>query len=92
MKSKAKASSAKHKIENQGCIGEVETKSYEVLRLKRIKYFGNEYHFIDVRFYQCNPGEEENLGKEVYYPTKRGFQIKESSFRKLIDSFVPKSK
>ncbi len=74
----------KLKIEYQELIKEVQSKGYEVVRLNRIKYIGNDYYFIDIRFFQR--GYDEN-GKEVHFPTKKGVQIKEDLFYKLFDEY-----
>ena len=58
----------KYKIEYQKLLKEVRTKSYEVVRLTRIKYFGNDYNFVDIRFYQRG---FDDSGDEIYFPTKR---------------------
>jgi hypothetical protein len=71
-------------IEKQTTLGEVQTKSMELVRLSRVKYEGNDYQFIDVRIFQR--GYDEH-GCEVYHPTKRGVQLKESDFQKLITPF-----
>ena len=74
----------KFKIESQRVIEEVKTKSYEIVRLNKIKYFGNEYNFIDIRFYQR--GFDDN-GEEIFYPTKKGVQIKEELFVQIFDKY-----
>ena len=66
---KKKQVAAKLKVEYQELIKEVQSKSYEVVRLNRIKYIGNDYYFIDIRFYRRGYDENEN---EFYYPTKKG--------------------
>jgi hypothetical protein len=81
---KKNTTSTKLKIQNQELIKEVETKSYEIVRLYRIKYFENDYNFIDIRFYQRG---YDDKGEEVFYPTKKGVQIKEDLFKKLCDDF-----
>jgi hypothetical protein len=81
---KPKNFSIESKIEEQQIIKEVQTKSYEIVRLSRIKYFENDYYFIDIRFY--NRGYDEK-GDEKYFPTKKGIQIKEELFLKIFDKY-----
>lgn len=71
------------KIERQEVIGEVQTKSFEVVRLSRIKYRENDYKFIDIRLYQRGYGEDV---EEVLYPTTKGVQLREDLFLKLVDA------
>ena len=72
----------KSKIEKQELIAEVETKSYEYVRCSKIKYIGNNYNFIDLRYFQRGY-EEDDL-----HPTKKGVQIKEDLFRKIILKYL----
>jgi len=81
---KKKPEETKLKIEYRELIKEVQSKSYEIVRLNRIKYIGNNYYFIDIRFYQR--GYDEN-GEEIYYPTKKGVQIKEDLFYKIFNEY-----
>jgi len=74
----------KFKIEYQEIIKEVKVKSYEVVRLKRVKYIGNNYYFIDIRFYQRGYDNNEN---EIYFPTTKGIQIKEGLFYRLLEKY-----
>src|SRR5437588_9111869 len=80
-KRQARSQKARLSIEHQQVIKEVETKSFEVVRLSRVKYSKNDYEFIDVRAFQRGYGEE---GQEVFYPTGRGIQLKEELFLKLV--------
>ena len=82
-KKKAKNKIARLKIEKQEVIKEVRTKSFEVVRLSRVKYAGNVYTFIDIRFFQRGYDEP---GEEIYFPTRKGVQIREDLFFKLVDS------
>jgi hypothetical protein len=88
MKSKASKKNAARreairlKIEMEQLIKEVHTKSYEVVRLRRVKYAGNDYSFIDIRFFQR--GSDDN-GDDVYFPSRKGVQIREDLFFKLVD-------
>lgn len=81
---KKKFYETKLKIEYQELIKEVQSKSYEVVRLNRIKYIGNDYYFIDIRFYQRSYDENEKM---IYHPTKKGVQIKEDLFYKIFDEY-----
>jgi len=63
-------------------IKEVRTKSFETVRLRRVKYAGNDYNFIDIRFFQR--GSDES-GNDLYFPTRKGVQIREDLFFKLVD-------
>ena len=76
------------KIELQETIKEVQTKSYEIVRLSRVKYVGNDYCFVDMRFFQRSFDEREN---ELYHPTKKGVQLREDLFRALVDEHFLKS-
>lgn len=69
-------------MERQELISEVQPKSYEAVRLSRVKYRGNHYDFIDIRLYRRGYDED---GEEVFYPTKQGVQIKEELFRRLVE-------
>jgi hypothetical protein len=80
-KSSSRSKTAKLKIERQEILKQVKTKSYEVVRLSRVKYIGNRYNFIDVRVFQRNMSDDRNV---VYHPTQKGVQLREDLFRKLI--------
>ena len=90
MKRKAlsKKKEARLKIERQEQIKEVRTKSYEIVRLSRIKYYGNKYNFIDIRTYQRGFDSSEN---EIYYPTSKGVQFREDLFLKLVNELYLQS-
>jgi hypothetical protein len=66
-------------IEVQQTIVEVHTKSMEAVRLSRVNYEGNDLVFVDVRVFSRGYDAEG----EVYFPTRRGIQMKESDFLKL---------
>jgi hypothetical protein len=84
MKRKKKTTEIKSKIEKQELIAEVKTKSYEFIRCHKVKYIGNEYSFIDLRFYQADQSENtSNL-----YPTRKGVQMKEELFDKIIKKYL----
>jgi len=77
--------SKKRNIEREETIAESPRRSYEVIRLSRLKYVNNPYNFLDVRIFQRGYGEE---GEEVYYPTKKGVQFKEDHFQELIGKWT----
>jgi len=78
------------RTETKELIGEVSTnRSYELLRIFRIKYMGCPYAHIDLRFWQIDPGQEFSETEEVTkYPTRRGCQIPEDVFIRLIDYYL----
>jgi len=82
-KSSSKSKTTRLKIERQEIIKEVQTKSYEIVRLSRVKYIGNDYNFIDIRFFQRAMDDELN---DVYHPRRKGVQLREDLFLKLIDA------
>ena len=79
----------KKRIEKNECISEVQSKSFEVIRLNKVKYFGNPSSFMDIRFYQRGTDDKGGI---VYYPTKKGLQIKENLFVKIMSKFNPQEK
>jgi uncharacterized protein (TIGR02391 family) len=76
----------KPKIERQEILAETGRRSYEMLRLSRIKYADNPYTFIDVRLFQR--GWDDEGDEEAYYPTKKGVQIKEEQFQRLLGKWT----
>jgi hypothetical protein len=82
-KAHPKSRTAKLKIERQEIIKQVQTKSYEIVRLSRVKYIGNDYNFIDVRFFQRAMDDDLD---DVYHPTRKGVQLREDLFLNLIDA------
>lgn len=70
-------------IEVRQTVVEVHTKSMEAVRLSRVKYEGNDLVFVDVRVFSRGYDAE---GEEVYFPTRRGIQMKESDFLKLVQA------
>jgi hypothetical protein len=82
VKKTARSARAKLRVERQETIKDVKTKSYEIVRLSRVKYFGNAYNFIDIRYFQRDMSEEY---VDLYHPTRKGVQLREDLFRKLID-------
>ncbi|MFO8012698.1 MAG: TIGR02391 family protein [Phycisphaerae bacterium] len=80
-----KKPSPKPKIERQEVIAETGRRSYEMLRLTRVKYEKNPYTFVDVRLFQRGYNDS---GDESYYPTKKGVQLKEKQFQRLIGKWT----
>ena len=76
----------KYKIESQEVLAETGRRSYEMLRLTRVKYSENPYKFIDLRLFQR--GWDDDGDKEIYHPTKKGVQIKEDHFQRLIGKWT----
>jgi len=73
-------------IDRQEVIAETAPGSYEILRLTRVKYAGNPYSFIDLRIFQR--GWKTDSDDEVYYPTRKGVQLKEEQFQRLIGKWT----
>lgn len=76
-----KSRSVRPEIRHQETLAQVETKSYECVRMSRVEYWKNRHPMIDVRAFQR--GDDEDL-QEKYHPTKRGIQLREDLFQKLI--------
>lgn len=74
----------KSKIESQEVLAEAPRRSYEVIRLSRVKYKGNPYSFIDLRLFQI----EQDENKDIFHPTQKGVQFKEEDFQKLIGKWI----
>lgn len=86
-KSKSKRgnrASVQYKKEKDETLSEVRVSSFEVIRLRRVKYAENPHEFIDLRLYQRGFDDQEN---EVLYPTRKGVQMKESLFLKLMKGY-----
>lgn len=81
-----KRATQKPKIERQEMIAETGRRSYEILRLSRVKYEDNPYTFVDLRLFQR--GYDDSGDNEVYYPTKKGVQLKEDHFQRLIGKWT----
>ena len=71
----------KPRIERQEIIAETGRRSYEMLRLSRVRYEDNPYTFVDLRLFQR--GWDERGDEEVYFPTRKGVQLKEDHFQRL---------
>lgn len=78
--------SAKPNIERQEILAETGRRSYEMLRLSRVKYAENPYTFIDLRLFQR--GWDDLGDQEIYHPTKKGVQIKEEQFQRLLGKWT----
>jgi uncharacterized protein (TIGR02391 family) len=74
----------KSKIEFQEVLAEAPRRSYEIIRLSRIKYKENPYAFIDLRLFQI---QQDDNG-DIIHPTKKGVQFKENDFQKLIGKWT----
>jgi len=72
-------------IESQVTLAEIGQRSYEMLRLTRMKYADNPYTFIDLRVFQR--GYDDNCD-EIYHPTRRGVHVKEGDFQRLIGKWT----
>ncbi len=80
-----KKGAVKLKIVHQEVIAETGRRSYEIIRLSRVKYLDNPYTFIDLRLFQKGFDDE---GEEVYHPTKKGVQLKDDEFQRLIGKWT----
>jgi hypothetical protein len=56
-----------------------------MLRLTRVKYENNPYTFIDLRLFQRG---YDASGDDIYHPTKKGVQLKEGQFQRLIGKWT----
>lgn len=75
----------KPRIEKQEVLAETSRRSYELLRLSRVKYADNPRTFIDLRLFRRGYDEQ---GKEVYYPTKKGVQLNEEQLQRLVGKWA----
>jgi uncharacterized protein (TIGR02391 family) len=75
-----KAQRERPKIAHQEVLSETGRRSYEMLRVSRVQYSGNPHTFIDIRLFLRGYDED---GEEIYFPTKRGVQLKEEQLQKL---------
>jgi len=76
------------KIESQELLAETGRRGYEMIRLSRVKYEENPYTFIDLRIFQCGYEFADEKEFEVYHPTKKGVQLKEDQFQRLIGKWT----
>ena len=72
----------KPQIEHEEILAETGRRSYELLRLKRVKYSGNPLTFLDLRLFQR--GSDPETGDDVYFPTRKGVQLKEEQLQRLL--------
>ena len=72
----------KPQIELEEILAETGRRSYELLRLKRVKYAGNPLTFLDLRLFQR--GSDPDTGEDVYFPTRKGVQLKEEQLQRLL--------
>ncbi len=77
----------KPRVEIQETLAETGRRGYEMLRLSRVKYQDNPNTFIDVRLFQRG-WDENDSEKEVYHPTKKGVQLKEEQFQRLVGKWT----
>jgi hypothetical protein len=85
-----KAKKAKKKlnplvIERQEVISEVRISSPEMIRVSRVKYEANDYHFVDIRRFWRGYDDD---GNEVFHPSAKGLQLKEQDFLKLLEPYL----
>lgn len=73
-------------IERQEVLAETGRRGYEVVRLSRVKYAKNPYTFLDLRIFQR--GWDSDSDEEVYHPTKKGVQLKEEQFQRLVGKWT----
>ncbi|MCK5241331.1 TIGR02391 family protein [bacterium] len=72
-------------IENQSILAETYGPGYKMIRLTRVKDSKNPNTLIDLRLFQRGSDDD---GEDVYYPTKKGVQIKEEQFQRLIGKWT----
>jgi uncharacterized protein (TIGR02391 family) len=81
-----KGTKTKPKVEFQEILAETGRRSYELLRLSRVKYIGNPHIFLDLRIFQR--GYDAQSDEEVYFPTKHGVQFKEGQIQSLLGKWT----
>jgi len=82
---KARNRVAKSHIVSEDTLREIHLKGYCIVRLSRIRYDDNPNPMIDIRLFQRGWGSDDG-GEEVYHPTKKGIQMLESEFHKLVEA------
>ena len=76
-------------IESNELIGEIHTKSFEMLRIHRIKYIGEPYFRINLRFWQFDPSDYDGTNNNFEsFPTHKGCVVAESEFKELIKFYL----
>lgn len=83
---RAKTPKKKPDIERQEILAETGRRSYEILRLTRVKYAKNPYTFLDLRLFQR--GWNVDTDEDVYHPTRKGVQLKEEQFQRLVGKWT----
>lgn len=73
---------AREAIIEQEVLREVAVQSMYLVRLTKVRYKDNPDTFIDFRVFQRGYDDD---GEEVYHPTRRGIQMKERDFTKLVE-------
>ena len=73
------------KIEYQEIIGEAKPGDYQPIRFTRIKYKASPETHIDIRQFQRG---YDDIGEEVFYPTKKGFRFAEREFRRVVREYA----
>jgi len=81
-----KTAKKKPDIESQEVLAETGRRSYEMLRLSRVKYAKNPYAFLDLRIFQR--GWDSDSDEDIYHPTKKGVQLKEEQFQRLVGKWT----
>jgi len=71
-------------IVEQKTLKEIGLSGMYLARLTRVRYERNPEAFIDFRIYQRGYDKDDSE-KEVYHPTKRGIQMTERNFFKLVE-------
>jgi uncharacterized protein (TIGR02391 family) len=72
------------KIEFQELLAESNEGGAYNIRLTRVKYRDNPHPCMDIRMFQRGSDSE---GEDVYHPTKKGVQLSEDSFQRLISKW-----
>jgi uncharacterized protein (TIGR02391 family) len=73
-------------IEREEILAETGRRSYEMVRLARVRYIDNPYTFVDLRIFQR--GLDPDSDEDVYYPTRKGVQLKEEQLQRLIGKWT----
>lgn len=76
----------KPQLESQEILAETGLRSYEMLRLSRVRYANNPRTFIDLRVF--NRGYDELGEEEIYHPTKKGVQLDEEQLQRLVGKWT----
>jgi len=79
---KARNKETKRHIVSEKSLREVVYKGMYRIRLSRVTYDDNPEPFIDLRVFQRGYDDD---GEEEFHPTRRGFQISEKEWMKLVE-------